>query len=225
MLFFPVFVTAIGFYQRRAAWNRIRSGERWHTKSRGISYLSAVLPLPEHIIQRFVEPFLCLGLGILCSAVFSAPLGLWIAFSGGCLMWMEAIIYDFKLNNMLDQLDALVEAEVATENDAFFSGETPASQPPSIEHMAGITVGFSPDLERQVAKRRAAKAAREPKTQAPPEQASPPIARAAAASKSAPAYKPPAAAPTVTPHPGFCPGCGDEIEANGAHKCTAVTTA
>jgi hypothetical protein len=181
---FPVLVTGIGFYQRRAAWNRIRRGERWHTKSRGISHLSAILPLPEHIIQRFVEPLLCLMAGLVRWYYFSLPIGGWLAFSGGCLMFMEAIIYDVKLNNMLGQLDGMVEVEIAAENDAFFRGELTApgkhgtQAAPSIAQMAGITVGFAPDLQRIVAQRRAAKAARDAKTQAPQ-----PIARAAAPSK------------------------------------------
>ena len=92
-----------------------------------------------------------------------AAFGTWLMFSGMCLGVLESLIYDVQLNRMLDQLDGIVESEVAAENDAFFHRDENQGQQvqtaPSIEQMAGITVGLSADLHQLVSKRRAAKVA------------------------------------------------------------------
>ncbi len=160
-------VTALAIIQRRSAWSSIKRGQRWHTKSRGISYLSA-LPFPEHIVQRFIEPAVCFVVGLLLLVTLSKMAGLWLIFSGLCLAVLEAIIYDIQLNNLLDQLDGMVEAEVAAENQEFFTQDK-AKEAPSIEQMSGITVGFAPELNQLVAKRRAAKAARAGQGTPPPD--------------------------------------------------------
>lgn len=169
----PAAITGLAVYHRFAAWRRITEGERWHTKSRGVSYLSKFLPWSEHIVQRYAEPVACLMVGFIISMIhthflffgwFNLPdMGLYLMFCGICLGAMEAIIYDVQLNRMLDQLDGLVESEIVTENDVFFNQEKTGLLPsaaPGIEQMAGIAVGFSPELEKQVARRRAANAAR-----------------------------------------------------------------
>jgi hypothetical protein len=158
MLIIAFVMAASGFAQRRGAWKRIATGARWHTKSRGISFLAA-LPFPEHVVQRFVEPIFCIVAGFILMPTVSVMLGLWLAFSGACLGVLEGIIYDVQLNKMLDQLDGLVEAEVAAENNAFFSQGQTERQTPGIESMAGITVGFAPELQHLVNKRLTAKAA------------------------------------------------------------------
>jgi hypothetical protein len=158
MLLMTLAVFGSGVYQRTEAWNRIRRGIRWHTKSRGVSYLSAILPLSEHVIQRYIEPLLCAALGVLCVATISRVMGFWLLFSGTTLACMEAIIYDVQLNSMLDMLDSMVESDVAAENMAFFSNPQPQQAAPTVEAMSGITVGFAPDLQRVVAWRRATRA-------------------------------------------------------------------
>lgn len=160
MLLAAFLVAGLGIMQRRAAWMRITQGERWHTKSRGLSHL-AFLPFSEHIVQRFIEPTVCAVLGFLFLSLGQTSMGIWLLFSGLCLAALEAIIYDVQLNQMLDQLDGLVEAEVAAENAAFFSQPQNGTEAPGIEQMSGVTVGFAPELQHLVEKRRAAKAARQ----------------------------------------------------------------
>lgn len=153
-------VAGLGIFWRWSAWQSIKRGERWHTKSRGISYLHTLVPmLSEHIVQRYVEPFICMFVGLVFLSV-STPFGAWLFFSGAALAVMETLIYDIQLNNMLDQLDGLVEAEVFQENQAFFQQAQPGAEAPQIEAMAGVSVGFSPELQQMVAQRKAAAAAR-----------------------------------------------------------------
>lgn len=204
-------VLIMGVIWRVTAWQKIKRGERWHTKSRGVSYLSAVLPVPEHIVQRYVEPAICMGAGIAVMA-FSGPpalmmtspwgpVGLWLFFSGACLSLWEGLLYEVQLNNMLDQYDALIDSEVVNENQAYFSGEKTAN-PPTIEQTAGISVGFAPELEKAIAARRA-RAAAAGLNQPRPEPIPVPVIAPTppAASRSAPAPAPPASEPVSFPAP------------------------
>ena len=158
-------VVGLGIFWRWSGWQSIRRGERWHTKSRGISYLHSALPmLSEFIVQRYLEPSICFILGLIFIR-FSTPFGLWLLLSGGSLAVMESMIYDIQINNMLDQLDGIVEGEVAEENHTYFTQSRPDTAPPTIEAMSGVTVGFSPELQHMVAQRRAAVAARQAATE------------------------------------------------------------
>ena len=160
MLIACLAVLLMGIYWRVHAWRVITKGDRWHTKSRGVSYISAVLPFPEHIVQRYIEPGICYVAGLIIYRFLPAfaNLGLWLVFSGLCLTLWEGLIYEVQLNTMLDQYDALIDSEVVAENQAYFSGEK-TGNPPTIEQTAGISVGFAPELERAIAARRARQAA------------------------------------------------------------------
>jgi len=154
-------VTGLGMFWRWRAWQDIKRGVRWHTKSRGISHLHSVLPmLTEYVVQRYVEPFICMVAGIIFLHV-STPFGFWLFFSGASLAAMESMIHDIQINNALDQLDGIVEGEIAEENHAYFTQNQANINSPSIEAMSGIAVGFSPELQQQVARRRAAAEARQ----------------------------------------------------------------
>jgi len=161
MMAAAIAVTGSGIYWRHRAWQDIKRGVRWHTKSRGISYLSKILPLPESIIQRFVEPILCFVVGIFSVPIISLPLGIWLIVSGVALAAHESAIHEMQLNNMLDQLDGIVEGEVAADNHAFFTQDNTSATGPTIEQMAGSTVAFTPELLKQITLRRAAVEARE----------------------------------------------------------------
>lgn len=151
MLIAAFAVLIAGVFWRWHAWVSLLRAERWHTKSRGVSYL-AFLPFREYIIQRYIEPAICIALGMLAVAIFAPSLGIWLIFSGTFLGLYEGLIHEVQVNNILDQFDASIDAEVAGENDAFYRN---GQNPPSIENSAGVSVGLAPELERAIAHRRA----------------------------------------------------------------------
>jgi hypothetical protein len=147
----------LSFYWRRVAWGKIRNGELWHTRSRGVSFLN-VLPLPYNMVQRFVEPILAAVVAIVLFSVFPV-LALWLFVAALCLLCLEQLIFDRQLNAMLDQYDGIIDGQVSAQIADFYSTEKTGDTPPSIEETAGVSVAVAPELHAAINKRRAQKAA------------------------------------------------------------------
>jgi len=148
---FALAFLGVGLFQRRARWNDLLDGVKWHTRSRGVPYLKRLLGrlMPETHIVRFADPaavFLT-GLAVL---IFSRALGLWLVFSAFALYIVEQVIYETELDKELDMLDTLVNAETVTENLRHWKkGESgPAKGGSSIEESGGVlsTSASIPDL-------------------------------------------------------------------------------
>jgi hypothetical protein len=147
-----------GIYWRSAAWKLIKRQQLWHSRSRGVSYLSKVLPWREDIVQRYVEPAIGLVVGLVLLPLYFL-LGLWFIGASVCLYLCEQFIYDLQLNVMLDQYDGIIDAEVAAENSAVLSAQ---GQPPTIEKSSGVSVVVAPELQQLIEQRRALKASQLP---------------------------------------------------------------
>jgi len=161
LILFAVNLVFVGLsiFWRYSAWGMIKRGELWHTRSRGVSYLS-FLPLPESKIQRFVEPGICITAGLILHTVFTF-VGLWLIFSGLGLLVLEQIIYDWQLNQMLDQYDGIIDAEVAGQNSQYYENKSSDQAPLTITETFGRSVAVAPELHELIARRRAAAAARQ----------------------------------------------------------------
>ena len=157
MLAADVAFLALSIYWRYTAWGIIKRGELWHTRSRGVSYLG-FLPITESRIQRFVEPAVCVVLGVALFKFFTV-MAIWLILSGMALLVLEQFIYDAQLNAMLDQYDGIIDSKVAAENADYFSGNAKDKTPPSITEASGVSVFVAPELHEMIAKRRALKQA------------------------------------------------------------------
>ena len=146
----------VGMIKRRARWQEIKKGVSWHTRSRGVSFFTGILPFSDSMIKRWFDPLATLAVGLLC-LLFDRYLGYYLIFAAFCLLLFETWDYDRSLNQMLDTLDSLVDSEVMTENVEYYS-QPNVQQRPVLE-TAGIPTGIAPDIEVQIQRRRARKAA------------------------------------------------------------------
>ncbi len=135
----------LAIYHRRKGWKLIfRKVDPVHTMSRGDSHLTKALPkVPEWIIQRYIEPFLVMVLGIILVRLQWTVLGVWLFFSGVCLAAIEAFVLEATINAMLDPLDDRIEANMMREMDASIAGNGQAGTTPK---KIGGLVTASPEL-------------------------------------------------------------------------------
>jgi hypothetical protein len=166
----PLILFALAFFawahiQRWQRWHDICNGVRWHSRTRGVSYLAPFLGgiLNESQIVRFADPLLCALVGLLCTTI-SRALGVWIFFAAIALYIVEDAVFQRQLDQMLDQLDGMVDGEVAQTVQEHFTQGTASQKPLSLEQTAGIPTAIAPDLAARIAERRAAKAARQART-------------------------------------------------------------
>jgi hypothetical protein len=153
LTFFAIAMFILGTIQRRRRWKELTFGIRWHTRARGISYLAKLLPVRELIVQRFIDPAACFIAGYILLQ-FSQLLGLWLMFSGMALYFVEQYVYEQQLEQELDLMDGLIDAEVRSENVQHFEGSQQEEKGRSLEETAGIPTGIAPELEAQIAKRK-----------------------------------------------------------------------
>ncbi len=152
---FAIVMLGLSIYHRRRGWKLIfDTATPWHSMSRGESYLSKVFPMaPEHIIQRYVEPFLWMVIGLVLTKI-SAPLGMWILFSGAALAFIESIVLEKFIQDFLDRHDARVEAHYSTVIDE--SVQNRGSGPLPVRLTGGVPLMVSPELQRLIVNRQAA---------------------------------------------------------------------
>jgi hypothetical protein len=145
LLCFALGLGGLAIFHRRRGWKMVFSKTNpLHTMSRGDSHLVKVLPMvPEWIIQRYVEPFLVMVLGLLMLRFQWTILGLWFMLSGLCLAAIEAFVLEAAINAMLDPLDDRIEANMLREMDAFITGNGQDGEKPK---KIGGLVTASPEL-------------------------------------------------------------------------------
>jgi len=149
-IIFAIIVLAVGMLQRFLRWRDITRGVPWHTYSRGVSLLS-FLPLADNKIKRFVDPLVCIVVGLVVLLIHLNYLSYYLFFAGACLFIFEAWDYDQALNQSLDMLDSLVESEVMSSNVEYYSQPNPTQRP--LEQTAGIPTGIAPDIQHQIERR------------------------------------------------------------------------
>lgn len=150
IIIFAIVVLAAGMLQRFLRWNDIKKGIPWHTYSRGVSLFS-FLPFADNKIKRFVDPLVCIIVGLVALLVKLNYLSYYLLFAGACLFIFEAWDYDQALNQSLDMLDSLVESEVVSSNVEYYSQPNPTQRP--LEQTAGIPTGIAPDIQHQIERR------------------------------------------------------------------------
>ena len=141
----------LGLVKRQLRWRGIKQGESWHTRSRGVSFLT-FLPISDSNLKRWVEPIAVIVIGALLSVPFQL-FGYYLILAGVCLFYFEAWDYDASLNMLLDQLDGLVDSEVMEGNIQHYSQDNVSQQRP-LEQTAGIPTGVAPDIMAQIQRRR-----------------------------------------------------------------------
>jgi hypothetical protein len=141
-----------GLVKRNLRWREIKRGISWHSYSRGVSWLSYVLPISDSNVKRWVEPLVVLVIGLMLMLPFRW-FGLYLILAAFCLFAFEAYDYERSINQMLDTLDSLVDAEVMDGNVQYYSQPDQAQRP--LEETAGIPTGIAPDIQHQIEQRRA----------------------------------------------------------------------
>jgi hypothetical protein len=170
MVIYALAMWGMGLWHRRQRWTELGSGVRWHTYSPGISWLEYI-PWPAFFqghsrVRRFIEPPVVAIIGLIVVFLLSRGLGMWIIWSALFLSVFEQDLFEKQLAMSLDTLDGLVNSEVQEENVKHFQQAQPNQKPRSIEDTAGIPTGIAPDIEKQVALRKA-------KRQPPPDNLAP----------------------------------------------------
>ena len=143
---FGVVMAVLAFKHRRIGWKLIFDRlHPWHTRSRGLSHLSRILPIPTDIVQRFIEPLFSILFGSFLMLLHLPFLGGWFVFAGICLAAMEQLVYEEEMNAMLDPLDAQTEAIQAKKlRELIENGGKPQSRP--MQQSGGMRMTVSPEI-------------------------------------------------------------------------------
>ncbi|HEU5375735.1 MAG TPA: hypothetical protein VFV38_09870 [Ktedonobacteraceae bacterium] len=160
IILFTLAFLVVGFVQRSLRWRDIKNGVAWHSRSRGVSWL-AFLPLNDSTVKRFIDPLVTLLVGLFFALTgLQRLLGIYLIVAACCLFAWEAYDYERSINLMLDQLDALVDSEVISENMEYYQQGAPGQikQRP-LDETAGIPTGVAPDLQAAIEKRRSRRVA------------------------------------------------------------------
>src|SRR5260370_29331206 len=118
----------------------------------GISWVGKVLPLPDSVLKRYVDPAIVFVFGLLFAFLIQPLTGYYLLAASACMFAWEAYDYERSINMMLDQLDNLVDSEVMSGNIEYYSQPNVAQRP--LEETAGIPTGTAPDIEVQIQRRR-----------------------------------------------------------------------
>ncbi|MBV9468269.1 MAG: hypothetical protein JOZ57_03430 [Abitibacteriaceae bacterium] len=153
LLIFALLMGGLAFYHRRRGWELLFDEPNpIHSMSRGDSHLAKVLPmLREDIIQRYIEPAVCILLGLVLLP-FAWTLGVWLLLSGVALTFIEGLFVERAVNDVLDRHDARIEAKINREVDEAKATRNAPTLP--ARKVGGVTL--SPELQRLQAARRAA---------------------------------------------------------------------
>ena len=126
ILFFICFL-AMSLMHRLQAWDSKKHRQQWHSRYDGTSFISVMLPDAAHdwineyicvplnmseryIVQRFIEPTIACGAGVMMLITFNPPLGAWWIFAGLSLAFAEWIGSARGKNKLLDAIDAQIES-------------------------------------------------------------------------------------------------------------------
>lgn len=174
VVIFAIVMVGLGIVQRLKRWRELCRGERWHTYSPGVSYLEKV-PWPPFLqghrrVNRFLDPLLCVVIGFI-AALLSHMLGVLILVSAICLAIFENALFERILERDLNTLDNSFAAEVQEETVKHFEQPQSGQKRRTMDDTAGIPTGVAPDIEKQVALRKA-------KRRPPPDNLAPEIGNA-----------------------------------------------
>ena len=174
VLAFVVLMGILAWIHRSRAWDLVfRDSDPVHTMSRGDSFLAKplgrlprlslpifsfttwtfrmhpVLPVPEWVVQRYIEPLLLMGLGlVLMFKMQWGVLGGWLFVAGVALAAIEALVIEQSVNTFLDLGDDKIAARFVKELSAAPTGNGQA--PPA---KIGGLVSASPEMMRLRAQR------------------------------------------------------------------------
>ena len=168
VLFGAAFI-ALASWQRRQGFNDLLSIQRHHPDGRGISRLANFAPaLPLNRFQRFVEPALVFGLGLLLRPVAGA-LGLWLMFAGVTLLLAESFVFERQIDWIANEVSARLNASVMEEeHDAREAMERIASLPPATrQETTSQPAGLSSELRARIEENKRRLAAGAPPVAAP----------------------------------------------------------
>ncbi|MEQ1864544.1 MAG: hypothetical protein ABL996_07805 [Micropepsaceae bacterium] len=152
----------LAIHHHRQDWQRIVNGVPGSTFSRGRSHLAAVLPIRGDFVPRFVEPLICLALGLLMIR-FLPILSVWLIIGGLTIATHEHMAREIYLNTFLDMLDAeyvgnwlnqdvqATKGGAAADSTAEYDGVIPSLPPALAQKMH--------DRQREWRERTAARAA------------------------------------------------------------------
>jgi len=131
---YTVFYVVFSFVEFRGRFNARIRGDIWHSQSVGESRFTFLHryaeelgiyeylgkhPVKDYIVQLYLEPFFCVGLG-LCLLPFTPLFSAWLV-GGGILVFIRMqFLYNRYATQFLDQADSKIEAEFvkdAVKND------------------------------------------------------------------------------------------------------------
>jgi hypothetical protein len=117
------------------------------------------LPIPQHIIYRFVDAGVCFVAGwLLTHSSGDEWLGFWVMISAVCFMLVENQSYNAQLNHSLDMMDSMIAARAQARLVQFYSQESQEIRL-SRSETAGLPTGIGRDVERLISQRYATAAA------------------------------------------------------------------
>jgi len=154
---FGLAMLGLGLFHRLRHWQHIKRAESntWMTTSRGVSHFE-FLPIPQHIVYRFVDAGVCFAFGWLISG--QEWLGYWLMISALCFMLVENQSYNAQLNHSLDMMDSMIAARAQARLVQFYSQESHEIRLSRTE-TAGLPTGIGRDVERLISERYANAAA------------------------------------------------------------------
>ena len=156
-IIFGLVMVILGLFHRFRHWQHIKRAESntWMTTSRGVSHFE-FLPIPQHIVYRFVDAGVCFFIGWLIAR--EEWLGYWVMISAVCFMLVENQSYNAQLNHSLDMMDSMIAARAQARLVQFY---TPESQEIRLSRSetAGLPTGIGRDVERLISQRYATAAA------------------------------------------------------------------
>ncbi len=156
LAYFAIAMVLLAWFHRRRAWKLVFHPDNpLHTMARGDSYIymvtSRFLPfISEYHVQRYIEPVICMLLGLVFTAFPSYYLlGAWLVFSGVALAGIEQVVEQQRIKVLLDDADGTIEARALAEA-AKVMAATHAPKSGKIAKIGGVTV--SPEVMRLRAK-------------------------------------------------------------------------
>lgn len=158
---YALFYLGYVLWNRRIRWKALRTGERWHSYSSGISRLESVLSIRPDLVSRFADPIAAFLGGMFAKKLGLVSLGAWFEIGAVCLYIVENYAHERAVERDLAVLDALIESEVAGATAAHFEGQGDGPvRARSVRDTHGIQTGPDPELEAVIARRRRESAAR-----------------------------------------------------------------
>lgn len=153
---FSAVMVLLGVWQRRARWQELKNGIFWHSYSEGISILCGIMPkISQDTVNRFVDPIASMMVGFLLISGGESFLGKYIVLAGFCLFHYEQALNNLRIEEMLDKMDGICDAEAHSKEIEYFSQPNinPLTDHLTIEESLGIPTGIAPDIQAHIKRR------------------------------------------------------------------------